>query len=70
MFTWTPIYKELARKLLDYRDRQPELIRMIIDLSDQGIPVIGLKDKDGISAEVKLQFHKSFQLSFPYLGEQ
>jgi len=31
-FTWTPFYKELAVKLLDYRDRESELIALLTNL--------------------------------------
>jgi hypothetical protein len=39
MFTWIPIYTELARKILAYRSRQSELVEMLKDLDKQGIPV-------------------------------
>jgi 5-methylcytosine-specific restriction enzyme B len=44
-FTWIPFYKELAGKLLEYRDRQGELIALLKKAEDQGLPVISLSDK-------------------------
>jgi 5-methylcytosine-specific restriction protein B len=44
MFTWTPFYKELAKKLLGYRNRQPELISILEDIRKTGIPIIRLID--------------------------
>lgn len=44
-FTWIPFYKELARKLLSYRDRQDELIMVLKEMKDKGVPVISLLDK-------------------------
>jgi len=46
MFTWIPIYTELAEKLLAYRDRQKELLGMIDDLKNDGLQPVGTKDKD------------------------
>ena len=34
-FTWIPIYEELAKKLLEYKDRRKELIEFIF--SDAGL---------------------------------
>ncbi len=45
-FSWMPFYKELAVKLLPYRDRQGELISIMQEIKDQGVPVISLTDKD------------------------
>lgn len=44
-FTWIPFYKELAAKILAYRDRQDELIAVLKDLKEDGVPVISLEDK-------------------------
>jgi len=45
MFTWIPIYAELAEKLLAYRDRQKELLGMIDELKNEGLQPVGTKDK-------------------------
>lgn len=45
-FTWIPFYTELAVKLPPYRDRQGELIAILKESKDQGVPVISLTDKD------------------------
>lgn len=34
-FTWIPFYKELATKLLDYKDKRNELVSFIYD--DEGL---------------------------------
>jgi len=46
MFTWIPIYAELAEKLLAYRDRQKELLGMIDDLKSEGLQPVSTKDRD------------------------
>ena len=46
MFTWIPIYTELAEKLLAYRDRQKELLGMIDDLKNEGLQPVSTKDND------------------------
>jgi len=45
MFDWENIYKELARKLLAYRNNQAELLNILKEANEQGLPVIPLTDK-------------------------
>jgi 5-methylcytosine-specific restriction protein B len=45
-FTWTALYSELATKLANYEDRQPELIALLEQIRDKGFVVTPLKDKD------------------------
>jgi hypothetical protein len=54
MFTWIPIYAELAKKVLPYRNRQSELIGMVKGLRAQGLPVVSSKDHDGQKREIPL----------------
>ena len=51
-FTWVEIYKQIAGKLKDYKDRQPELIKILSDLHDRGLPTIPLIDKNASGQEV------------------
>lgn len=44
-FTWIPLYTELGRLLLDWEDRQPELIECLNKLRSDGIKVTPLNDK-------------------------
>jgi len=46
-FTWIPFFRELAQRLMDYRDRQPELVHI---LSESGVRV-GLMDRDDEQGE-------------------
>ena len=46
-FTWTGTYNELALKLLEWRNRQQELIAFLEDLRNQGMRVTPLLDMDG-----------------------
>lgn len=55
MFTWVPIYKELAEKMIKYEDRQGELLQILKDLGKQGNKVISLKDKDARGEETELK---------------
>ena len=43
-FTWVPIYTELAGKILPYRTRQEELLKMLADINSSGAPTIFLDD--------------------------
>jgi hypothetical protein len=49
MFDWIPLYKELGSKLLNFEQRQSELIQIIRELRDKGLPVISLSDKTATS---------------------
>jgi hypothetical protein len=54
-FTWIPFYKELAQKLLEYKDRQSELIDYLDELHNQkGLLVISTKDQDSTGQEIRL----------------
>ena len=46
MFTWKPIYSELARVLPAWRSRQGEMIAILHVAKEQGVPVGALQDKD------------------------
>lgn len=53
MFDWIPLYKEIARKLLEFEHRQAELLDLVRQIGAKGIPVVSLKDKSG-AGEVEL----------------
>ena len=44
MFSWKPIYIELAQKLLAYRNRQDELLTWLREMKEAGLPVISASD--------------------------
>lgn len=46
MFSWKPIYRELAQALMAYRDRQGDLRGWLAEMKAEGIPVIKLEDED------------------------
>jgi hypothetical protein len=54
MFTWIPMYTELARKVLPYLNRQPELISMLKELKAKDLPVISVVDRDENESEIPL----------------
>jgi hypothetical protein len=55
MFAWVPIYIELAEKLLAYRDRQDELLRMIDEMREAGLKPIKTEDEDKNEKPVALK---------------
>ena len=55
MFTWKPIYSELASALPAWRSRQTELIAILDAASKQGVPVSTLRDKDSKDKWLPLQ---------------
>lgn len=54
MFTWIPFYEELATKLLEYRNKQAELISFLKGLEDKGIKSQKMNDRDSKGRTVLL----------------
>jgi len=55
MFSWAPIYAELADEVLKLRDDQAELIRITKELGAKGLPVIALTDRFADGTEGPLE---------------
>ena len=51
MFSWKPIYAELIRELLPYRNKQRELISLLKDIETKGLKIISLSDLDDSGKE-------------------
>jgi len=54
-FTWIPVYREIAQRLLDWQDRQGELIAFLEQLRSQGFTITPLSDQDDKGARFLLQ---------------
>jgi hypothetical protein len=54
MFTWKPIYQELAGKLMDYDHNRGELLSITMEMLQKGLPVIDFKDKNATGESVEL----------------
>jgi 5-methylcytosine-specific restriction protein B len=54
MFTWIPIYTELAKKILPFRNRQNELISMLKELEAKGLPVVATVDQNDQKKKIPL----------------
>lgn len=54
MFTWIPLYQQIARKILEFEKRQDELLALLRDLADQGLPVGAREDEDAAGNRVPL----------------
>jgi len=46
MFSWIPIHHETIKRVLQYRERQDELLAILQEMKKQGLTVIRLNDKD------------------------
>jgi hypothetical protein len=44
-FTWIPIYEELASKLINWQDRQDELIQFLENLRSRGFVITLLQNQ-------------------------
>lgn len=45
MFDWAPIYKEIARKVVEFEFRQEEIIELLRHLGAKGLKVVSLEDE-------------------------
>jgi len=45
MFSWIPIYTELATVLVGYEERQADLLGLLHEIKESGLPMIGLTDR-------------------------
>jgi 5-methylcytosine-specific restriction protein B len=54
-FSWVPIYTELAKALLPYRDRQTDLTKMLVELHGKNVPVVSTTDQDQAGKTVPLK---------------
>lgn len=45
MFTWIPLYEEAATALRAYRDRQPELVQLLVAMREAGLPTTPVEDQ-------------------------
>lgn len=55
MFTWKPIYREIADKLPEFADENAKLVELLVRLRDQGLKVSSLVDRsDASGTEIPL----------------
>jgi 5-methylcytosine-specific restriction protein B len=54
-FSWIPIYHEIAQRLLEWEDRQEELIAFLEQLRSQGLVITKLTDQDSQGTRSLLQ---------------
>jgi 5-methylcytosine-specific restriction protein B len=54
-FSWIPVYREIAQRLLDWESRQPELIAFLEQLRSQGLTITPLTDQDAKGSRFVLQ---------------
>ena len=54
MFSWKPIYIELAQKLLAYRDQQGQLLTWLHEMREAGLPAISVTDFKPKGTAIKL----------------
>lgn len=54
-FSWIAFYEDLARRLLDWEDRQGELIAFLDRLRSGGLQVTPVQDRDSTGARILLR---------------
>ncbi|MGE0449866.1 MAG: AAA family ATPase [Vicinamibacterales bacterium] len=55
LFSWQSFYTPLARALVEYADRQQELITLLDGLRAKGLPITPLQDKDEVGNRFMLR---------------
>ena len=55
MFTWIPIHEETAKRLLDFKDRQHELIAILARMHEAGMKASSITDKDAAGNQFQLK---------------
>ena len=45
-FTWVPFYREVAARVLEYEDRQDELLALLREMGEKGLKPVLLNDRD------------------------
>lgn len=53
-FTWMPLYAEIARKVLEFENRQPELLALLRGFEERGLQLGSLDDKDADKRRIPL----------------
>ncbi|MBK8302332.1 MAG: AAA family ATPase [Pyrinomonadaceae bacterium] len=54
-FTWIPIYREIAGRVLQYENRQDELIALLREIKSLNVPVIPFGDWDTGDVAIEIQ---------------
>ena len=75
-FTWIPIYSEIAHKVLEFENRQGELLSLLGEMRSEGMKVILLNDRNAEGKVVPLAeidpftFFASFNRTSSVSGRQ
>ena len=54
-FSWIPIHQEASKRLVQYRDRQEELLSLLKQIEKDGLKIISLRDKDSSGKIIDLK---------------
>lgn len=55
MFTWIPIHEETAKRLLEFKDRNHELVAIIRRMHEAGLVAMSIGDRDAQGNEIPLK---------------
>jgi len=44
-FTWKPLYRQIAEKVLSYREKHVDLVALLVQLKEQGLNVVKFEDQ-------------------------
>ncbi|MCA9193594.1 MAG: hypothetical protein KDB03_17600 [Planctomycetales bacterium] len=55
MFSWKPIYREIADKLPDFALKNGELVQLMIEMHERGLKVSNVGDRDSGGNNIQLE---------------
>ena len=55
MFTWIPIHEEAAKRLLDFKDRNHELVGILVRMHEAGLKATSINDRGSDGSEFPLK---------------
>lgn len=73
-FSWVPFYRELAERVLEFENRQDELLAVLREMQKEGLKTVPLDDDLSPTERVPLQELEPFTFMemwvlYPTLGE-
>jgi hypothetical protein len=69
MFSWKPIYADIANRLLDFRESNRELVEILAQMHQRGLKALPYQDRDADGKRFPLEEIDPFTFSPPLIVE-
>ena len=67
-FAWIPLYSEIAHKVLEFENRQSEVLSLLELMTTDGLKVVALTDRDAGGRVIPLTVIDPFTFFASYVG--